>query len=132
MPINKQSIRRVRVALGHAIDDASGRKTSAAVYAILLSGIEAAKTMTPMDTANLVNSAYAPVVGNDGRGYVGFTAEYAKWVHDAPGTLRGKERPDNRGRYWAPTGEPKFLDKGFKEIKPSIPAILRQIYAPKK
>ena len=94
MPINKQSIRRVRVALGHAIDDASGRKTSAAVYAILLSGIGAAKTMTPMDTANLVNSAYAPVVGNDGRGYVGFTAEYAKmgtrraWHVARPGTTR--------------------------------------------
>lgn len=113
------------------------------VFAILFQGSEISKLMTPMDVGTLVNSLYAPrVISMSGKvtGTVGYTAMYAKAVHDAPGTLKGLPRKDfgktrngqtfgggtGKGNYWDPTGEPKFLYKGFEQIKPSIPRIQKE------
>lgn len=41
---------------------------------------------------------------------VGFTAEYAPWVHEnLEMKLAGKPRPSGKGVYWGPQGEARFL-----------------------
>lgn len=140
-----RGISRVRLNLKRAFDDADGMRTNRAVYAILSQGAAMAQTMTPIDTGNLVNSQYAPrIEKTKGKtsGVVGYTAKYAEWVHEAPGTLKGQPRAHfgktragvefgggtQVGYYWDPNAEPGFLRKGFEELKPAIPQILRSIY----
>jgi hypothetical protein len=60
---------------------------------------------------------------------VGFTAAYALWVHEAPGTLMGGvPRPGGRGFYWDPQGKagPKFLERPARELRKELAAIVRE------
>lgn len=135
--------RKYRVAIG----DIAKAKTYSAIYAILSQGGAVAATLTPIDTSNLVNSQYAPQIRiKDGHasGNIGYTAKYAFWVHEMSGKLKGQPRAhfgktgagvefgggSLQGTYWSPNAEPGFLEKGFKEIIPSIPAILKRAYQP--
>ncbi len=62
---------------------------------------------------------------NDVGVIVGYTASYALYVHESPGTLKGQPRGAKkgskkgtyRGHYWDPQGRaiPKFLEKPFRE-----------------
>lgn len=129
MPV--KGIERVRVRLKATFNDIKGQRTRDAVYTILSQGAGIAQTMTPIEQGNLINSQTEPRLGETPtgiNGIVAYTAEYAGAVHEAPGTLRGQERPSGSGQYWDPDGEPEFLTKGFEEVKPAIPAILRRIY----
>lgn len=117
------------------IEKITGEKTNAAIYAILSQGAAISVAKTPIDTGFLVNSMYAPVIVNYGAksfGHVGYTANYAAAVHEKKGTLKGQPRPKRNGKssgnYWDPSGEPNFLKKGFDELKPYIPAILKNVY----
>jgi len=106
-------------------------KTELAVFSILSQASALAQTMTPMDTGNLAQSQYAPQISQRlgvTTGKVGYTANYAHAVHEAPGVLKGLPRPNNRGNYWDPNAEPKFLTKGFEQIKSAVPQILKGIY----
>lgn len=129
-----QGIDRVRRNLRVAVENIAGGVSERAVYEVLSQGAAMAQTMTPIDTSTLVNSQTAPqiTVGPNGvEGSVGYTAAYAAAVHEAPGTLAGQPRDENdssRGRYWDPNAEPEFLTKGFDQIIPAIPAILRRTY----
>ncbi|ELI9044571.1 hypothetical protein [Pseudomonas aeruginosa] len=129
-----QGIDRVRRNLRVAVENIAGGVSERAVYEVLSQGAAMAQTMTPIDTSTLVNSQTAPqiTVGPNGvEGSVGYTAAYAAAVHEAPGTLAGQPRAENdpsRGDYWDPNAEPEFLTKGFDQIIPAIPAILRRTY----
>ncbi|MCO2927647.1 hypothetical protein FA260_31600 [Pseudomonas aeruginosa] len=129
-----QGIDRVRRNLRVAVENIAGSVSERAVYEVLSQGAAMAQTMTPIDTSTLVNSQTAPqiTVGPNGvEGSVGYTAAYAAAVHEAPGTLAGQPRDENdpgRGDYWDPNAEPEFLTKGFDQIIPAIPAILRRTY----
>lgn len=106
----------------------SGPVTRKGVYNILDHGAALADNMTPIDTNNLINSRYKPQLSESGgkvSGTVGYTAEYAAAVHGKPGTMKGEERANGNGEYWDPNAEPEFLKKGFDEVKPMIPAILK-------
>ena len=106
--------------------DAQQRKAGRAVYAALTLGASEAAALTPQHTGNLINSRYSELEANGSKimGRTGYTAEYAKWVHEAKGTLDGKPRPFENGKpqgsYWDPRGEPKFLEKGFENAQPAI------------
>lgn len=129
MPV--KGIERVKRNYRVAVKKIATGTTERAVYEILSSGGAMAATMTPIDTSNLVNSQYAPQIDVQQRkvaGHIGYTAEYAAQVHEAPGTLAGRPRENGNGDYWDPNAEPGFLTKGFDEIKPSIPAILKRNY----
>jgi len=148
MPIRNANI--VKIKLRQKLDDVAKTKTQAAIYAVLSQGQAMAALMVPIDTSFLLNSAFGPVMVGDGHGRVGYAAEYAKWVHDAPGKLKGQPRADfgrtsnhsdagpkvpkafgggtGVGTYWSPAGEPQFLAKGFAQITPHIPAILKAVY----
>lgn len=129
-----QGIDRVRRNLRVAVENIAGGVSERAVYEVLSQGAAMAQTMTPIDTSTLVNSQTAPqiTVGPNGvEGSVGYTAAYAAAVHEAPGILAGQPRDENdpsRGNYWDPNAEPEFLTKGFDQIIPAIPAILRRTY----
>ncbi len=77
---------------------------------------------------------------------VGYTASYALFVHEAPGTLLGKGvkrtawftdsqgrkrrtgiTDGHKGKYWDPQGvaRPKFLEAPFRENRDEIVAIVR-------
>lgn len=120
--------------------DATEKKTARALtQALILGGSEAA-SMTPQDTSTLVNSSFKDVRKDGAKivGTFGYTARYALWVHEAPGTLKGQPRADfgrtragvafgggtGRGNYWDPTGEPQFLRKGFEQAAQNIRAVI--------
>jgi hypothetical protein len=92
-------------------------------------GSEAAG-MTPRETSNLINGQYRDVQQSGTRvtGRIGYTAEYAAAVHDAPGTLLGTNtpRPSGKGVVWGPSGEPEFLRKGAVKAQPLVRRALRQ------
>lgn len=148
-----KGIERVKAGFAEIAADIDGNKTDAAVYAILSEGAAISQTMVPIDSSNLANSQYAPEIQHKkGKttGYTGYTAEYAGWVHEMPGTLKGLPRahfgktgnqsafgPQQvvefgggslTGNYWDPDAEPQWLTKGFNELAPQIPAILERMY----
>ncbi len=86
--------------------------------------------MTPRETSNLINSQYRDVqtVGTKTRGRIGYTAEYAAAVHEAPGTLLGTNTPRQSGKgvFWGPSGEPEFLRKGAEQARTAVDAALRR------
>lgn len=139
MPV--KGIERVKRQMHFAFKDISEKKTYAGIYAILLQGSQLSLLMTPQDTGFLANSLYKPRVEGT-TGQVGFMAEYAQWVHEMPGTLKGYPRGHfgrtragvdfgggtERGNYWDPNGEPHWLTKGFEDLKPSISHILEAAY----
>lgn len=91
-------------------------------------GSEAAGMM-PRETGTMINSLYRDVVVDNGvvRGRVGFTTEYAGFVHEAPGKLLGKgvKRASGKGVVWGPSGEPQFLKKGAEQAQPLVERALR-------
>lgn len=125
------------------VKEISEERTQQAVGAVLRAGSVAVQQFVPMDTGHLLQSQYAPqVITHTGKtvGHVGFTAEYALWVHEMPGKLKGQPRADfgttragedfgggsGRGYYWDPDAEPQFMVKGFDQINPM--QILEAIY----
>lgn len=132
MPV--KGIERVKKQYKEKVQKISGELSYRSVYEILVTGAGAAGTMVPIETSNLINSQYAPQIQVDKgqvSGHIGYTANYAAAVHEAPGKLMGLPRASGKGNYWDPAGEPKFLEKGFEMVKPNIPAILRKNYSGK-
>lgn len=129
MPV--KGIQRVKRNYKVAVQRIARGTSEKTVYEILSQGGAMAAQMTPIDTSNLVNSQYAPqltVQADKVTGHLGYTAAYAGAVHDASGSLDGKPRMNGNGNYWDPNAEPGFLRKGFEQIKPAIPAILKRNY----
>lgn len=98
---------------------------------------------TPVDTGNLKASAYTDPQRTS-RGMIveiGYTSEYAPWVHEMPGKLKGQPRASfgatsagkefgggtGKGFYWDPQGkaEPYFLKKALVESEPKILGLIK-------
>lgn len=94
---------------------------------VLIRGASELPPLVPVDTSVLLNSQYkdVQVEGDKVKGRVGFTAEYAAFVHAASGKLKGLPRPKRdgreRGTFWGPhDGQPGFLRIAFERAKPDI------------
>jgi len=127
MPL--KGVKQAKAATKALVGRISGELTQRTVTEILIIGGGYAATMTPVDTSLLINSQYRQVTHVFGAtfGRLGYTAEYAAAVNAASGKLKGKPRPDNRGTYWAPGGEPDFLRKGFeRDGKEDIDAAIKR------
>lgn len=76
-------------------------------------------TITPIETSTLINSQFDTIEVNGTRvtGKVGYSANYALYVHNASGKLKGQPRPSGKGTYWGPNAEPKFLTKAAEKTK---------------
>lgn len=139
-----RGIQKVRLNL-KKFGTATQSTTNRAVFTILNEGAALAATYTPVDTSNLLNSQYQPQIFPQKDkivGVVGYTAEYAFWVHEMSGKLKGQPRAHfgktregtefgggtGQGTYWSPDASPKFLERGFKETMPFIPEILKRLY----
>lgn len=106
-----------------------GRLSERFVTKALISVSANTAPMVPIDTSFLINSEYRKVTDRFGgfEGELGYGANYAPYVHEAPGTLKGEPRANGNGDYWDPDGEPQFLAKGVDAfIAEDMDAILRQ------
>ena len=96
------------------------RKFAAAEVQSVRKGVQKASLFLKGEAVQLAPIHYGPLRGSAFystdifkgrvRGRVGFTAEYAPYVHEAPMKLDGQSRPKNGGTYWQ-GGENKFLQK---------------------
>lgn len=127
-------VKKVNSKLDKMFDNIRLVKTEKATFALASEGLAISDTKTPIDTSNLVNSHYAPIIRSEPTGtfaYAGYTANYAGFVHNKSGKLKGQPRKNGNGVYWGPNGEPEFLLKGFEEVKKDAKLIIRRIYRAK-
>lgn len=86
--------------------------------------------LIPRENSILANSQYRDVSmdGSVVRGRIGFTAEYAAAVHEAPGKLLGTNtpRPSGKGVFWGPSGQPEFLKEGAERAAQARDEALRR------
>ncbi|WP_337047103.1 HK97 gp10 family phage protein [Serratia liquefaciens] len=150
MGIKVKGLYQAQQEMEKMLNDVQGRKAVRAVTsALLIIGVESA-VMVPMDTGTLVNSQYRDVTISGSRvlGKVGYSANYALFVHNASGKLKGKPRAHFgrtanhsefgpmqstefgggtlKGNYWDPRGEPKFLDKAVSQTKDLVAKTIKK------
>lgn len=116
MGIKVKGISQAKRNLDRIVGEIEGVKVLRAIKSALLIVAPEAARMTPVgSTSNLINSQFQEIMVNEKliTGRVGYSANYALYVHEAKGTLKWKPRPLSQGggNYWDPAGEPKFLEK---------------------
>lgn len=92
------------------------QKAARGVTQALILGASEASVMTPVDTSTLLNSQFRNVTKEGSKivGTVGYTAEYAKYVHD----------PNVKQKFRRSTARKEFLKLGFEEAEPNIRAVI--------
>ncbi|BEO61096.1 hypothetical protein SMQE30_15190 [Serratia marcescens] len=132
MGVKIKGIKEAQRRLDSVVEDVRTRKAVRAIKtALFIIGKEAA-LMTPIGkTSVLINSQYqdTPVVnGTRITGRIGYSANYAVYVHNASGILKGLARPKSQGggNYWDPSGEPKFLTKAAEKTRRQVGEIIRK------
>lgn len=125
MGVKIRGIEQAKRNLDRIIGDIQGRKVVRAIKSALLIVAPEAARMTPVAaTSNLINSQFQEMMVNGTRitGRVGYSANYALYVHEAKGTLKGRPRPVSQGggNYWDPSGEPKFLEKAAENTRGDV------------
>lgn len=92
------------------------QKAARGVTQSLILGASEASVMTPIDTSTLLNSQFRSVTKDGSRivGTVGYTSEYAHYVHD----------PSVKQNFRRSTAEKEFLKKGFEEAEPNIRSVI--------
>ncbi len=92
------------------------QKAARGVTQALILGASEASVMTPVDTSTLLNSQFRSVTKDGSKivGTVGYTSEYAKYVHD----------PNVKQVFRRSTAEKEFLKRGFEEAEPNIRAVI--------
>ena len=131
MSVKIRGIEQAKRNLDRIIGDIQGRKVVRAIKSALLIVAPEAARMTPVAaTSNLINSQFQEMMVNGTRitGRVGYSANYAVYVHEAKGTLKGKPRPASQGggNYWDPAGEPQFLKKAGDETRSAVDAAIKK------
>ncbi|CAI1632329.1 TPA: HK97 gp10 family phage protein [Serratia liquefaciens] len=128
MGVKIKGIKAAQRRLDAVVEDVRTRKAVRAIKsAMFIIGAESA-LVTPMDTGTLVNSQFQETMINGTRitGRIGYSANYAVYVHNASGIMKGLPRPNNRGNYWDPSGEPKFLTKAAEKTRRQVDDIIRK------
>ena len=87
--------------------------------------------LVPVEYGQLKNSAYTRAIGTglSATIYVGYTANYALYVHEAVQMkLLGQPRPSGQGKYWdpIPKATAKFLERPARTMAPQLRQIIRQ------
>ncbi|MGG8130046.1 HK97 gp10 family phage protein [Klebsiella aerogenes] len=142
MGVKVRGVREAKANLNRIIDNIQGRKVVRAIQSALILGSSRAAYYTPIDSSTLLNSQFREINVNGARvtGRVGYSANYAAYVHDMPGKLKGQPRANfgktragsdfgggtGKGNYWDPHGEPQFLKKGFDEERDAIDAVIKK------
>lgn len=118
MGVKVQGIRQAQQNLDRLIGDIQGRKVVRALQSALIIGSSKAALYTPIDTSTLINSQYREleVSGTRITGRVGYSANYAVFVHDpnVPQTFRRA------------TAQKEFLTKGFEDTRDLIDRTIKK------
>ena len=130
MPIKKNNVSK---SYNKLIGKIAGVTSEKAVTEIAIVGQANAAAITPDDTSNLINSKFRTTkkTSTGWMATVGYTAEYAFFVHEAKGVLLGAgvSRGKGRGNVWDPGAEPQFLRKGFeRDGAAEIQQIIKRSY----
>lgn len=109
-------ISKAKKNLDALIGNIQGRKAVRAIQSALIIGSTQAAIYTPIDTSTLINSQFRDISVRGDRltGRVGYSANYAIYVHDpnVPQTFRRA------------TAQKEFLTKGFEDSKEQIDRIV--------
>lgn len=111
-------ISKAKKNLDALIGNIQGRKAVRAIQSALIIGSAQAAIYTPIDTSTLINSQFRDISVRGDRltGRVGYSANYAIYVHDpnVPQTFRRS------------TAQKEFLTKGFADSRSDIDAAIRK------
>lgn len=113
-----RGISQAKANLDKLISDVQGRKVVRAIQSALIIGSSQAALYTPIDTSTLLNSQYREldVNGTKVTGRVGYSANYAVYVHD----------PNHPQNFRRSTARKEFLTKGFEDTRSQIDAVMRK------
>lgn len=116
MGIKVKGISQAKRHLNTIVGDIQGRKVVRAMQSALIIGGTQAALYTPIDTSTLINSQFREITVNGNRvtGRVGYTANYAVYVHD----------PNVSQNFRRATAKKEFLTKGFEETRRQIDAAI--------
>ena len=113
-----RGISQAKSNLDKFISTVQGKKAARAIQSAIMIGSTQAALYTPIDTSTLLNSQFRElsVNGTMITGRVGYTANYAVYVHDpnVPQTFRRS------------TAQKEFLTKGFADARSDIDAAIRK------
>lgn len=112
MGVKVKGIKQVSRNVNRAIDNIQDRKVVRALTSAMIIGGSQAAIYTPIDTSYLINSQFREIVINGTRitGRVGYTANYAAYVHD----------PSIPQNFRRSTAQKEFLTKGFEDERELI------------
>lgn len=113
-----RGIAQAKANLDKLINDVQGRKVVRAIQSALIIGSSQAALYTPIDTSTLLNSQYREldVNGTKVTGRVGYSANYAVYVHD----------PNVPQIFRRSTAQKEFLTKGFEDTKEAIDRVMKK------
>ncbi|HIH5555757.1 TPA: HK97 gp10 family phage protein [Morganella morganii] len=113
-----RGIAEVSANINALVGNITGRKVTRAIQAAMLIGGAQATLFTPIDTSTLINSQFREITVNGTRvtGRVGYSANYAVFVHD----------PKVKQTFRLATARKEFLTLGFEESRDEIEAVMHQ------
>ncbi|HDF2344066.1 TPA: HK97 gp10 family phage protein [Morganella morganii] len=113
-----RGIAEVSANINALVGNITGRKVTRAIQAAMLIGGAQATLFTPIDTSTLINSQFREITVNGTRvtGRVGYSANYAVFVHD----------PKVKQTFRRTTARKEFLTLGFEESRDEIEASMHQ------
>ncbi|WP_410736582.1 HK97 gp10 family phage protein [Citrobacter koseri] len=116
MGIKVKGISQAKKNLNALVGDIQGRKVVRAMQSALIIGGSQAALYTPIDTSTLINSQFREISVNGNRvtGRVGYSANYAAYVHD----------PSVPQNFRRATARKEFLTKGFEDTQRQIDAVI--------
>ncbi|MBJ9598119.1 HK97 gp10 family phage protein [Citrobacter werkmanii] len=116
MGIKVKGISAAKKNLDALVGDIQGRKVVRAMQSALIIGGSQAALYTPIDTSTLINSQFREITVNGNRvtGRVGYSANYAAYVHD----------PSIPQNFRRATAKKEFLTKGFEDTQRQIDAVI--------
>ncbi|ENN5717173.1 HK97 gp10 family phage protein [Enterobacter hormaechei] len=116
MGIKVRGISQAKKNLNALVGDIQGRKVVRAMQSALIIGGSQAALYTPIDTSTLINSQFREITVNGNRvtGRVGYSANYAAYVHD----------PSVPQNFRRATARKEFLTKGFEDTQRQIDAVI--------
>lgn len=119
MPAKLKGINEAIARTAQIVDEITATKVVRALKSATYIIRTESATITPIETSTLINSQFDTIEVNGTRvtGKVGYSANYALYVHNASGKLKGQPRPSGKGVYWGPHAEPKFLTKAAEKTK---------------
>lgn len=118
MGVKVKGIREAQQNLTRLVGDIQGRKAVRALQSALIIGSSQAALYTPIDTSTLINSQYREleVSGTKLTGRVGYSANYAVFVHD----------PNVPQAFRRATAQKEFLTKGFEDTRDLIDRTIKK------